>query len=134
MTKLVPLALWIGIAGCVATTPAPKQAELIGQWHIESIGDRPVIDRSPAAIEFTNEGRAGGNASCNRFTGAYTLSGSELSFGPLAATKMMCPDALMDQEIRFLAALDRVAAVQIQQGILILQDETGETVITATRQ
>ena len=134
MAKLVPLALLLVISGCAATTPVPKQADLIGQWHIESIGDRPVIDRSPAAIEFTNEGRAGGNASCNRFTGAYTLSGSELSFGPLAATKMMCPDALMDQEIRFLAALDRVAGVQIQQELLILQDENGETLITASRQ
>ena len=134
MAKLVPLALLLVISGCAATTPAPRQADLIGQWHIESIGDRPVIDRSPAAIEFTNEGRAGGNASCNRFTGAYTLSGSELSFGPLAATKMMCPDALMNQEIRFLATLDRVAAVQIQQGLLILRDANGKTVITASRQ
>ena len=134
MANFVSLALLIGIAGCAATAPAPRQADLIGQWHIESIGDRPVIDRSPAAIEFTSEGRAGGNASCNRFTGAYTLSGSELSFGPLAATKMMCPDALMDQEMRFLAALERIAGVQIRQGLLVLQDENGERVITASRQ
>jgi len=38
---------------------------------VEFIGERPVIDNSPATIEFAGNGRVGGNASCNRFVGEY---------------------------------------------------------------
>jgi heat shock protein HslJ len=100
---------------------------------VEYIGERPVIDNSPATIEFAGNGRVGGNASCNRFVGEYALSGSSLSFGKLGATKMMCPPALMEQEARFLAALERVSKVQIQNGLLVLLDVEGVTVFKASR-
>lgn len=46
---------------------AATRKELSGIWYIEYIGDRPVIDRSPARIQFTEDGAINGNASCNRF-------------------------------------------------------------------
>jgi len=133
LAKIISLALIIGITGCATTMSTPKSADLSGQWVIESIDDRPVTEKSPAYIEFTPEGRAGGNASCNRFTGSYVLSGSNLTFSKLASTKMMCPPALMDQETRFLAALESVAKVQLQDGLLLLQSGNDVTVIKASR-
>jgi heat shock protein HslJ len=111
----------------------PGSTNLNGQWTIESIDDRPVIDKSPAYIEFTPEGRVGGNASCNQFTGSYVLSGPDLSFSKLASTRKMCPPALTEQETRFLAALERVAKVQFQEGLLLLQDTNDATVVKASR-
>jgi len=58
---------------------------------------------------------------------------SSLSFGKLGATKMMCPPALMEQEARFLAALERVSKVQIQNGLLVLLDVEGVAVFKASR-
>ena len=69
MFKVMLLAAVAGIAGCTSTIAASGQPELMGAWTVEYIGERPVIDNSPAFIEFAEEGRAGGNASCNRFTG-----------------------------------------------------------------
>ena len=46
---------------------------------------------------------------------------------------MMCPPALMEQEARFLAALERVSKVQIQNGLLVLFDVEGVAVFKASR-
>ena len=122
MVKVILLAAVAGIAGCTSTIAASGQPELMGAWTVEYIGERPVIDNSPAYIEFAEEGRAGGNASCNRFTGAYVLSGSSLTFSNMASTKKMCFPALMEQEARFLAALEWVAKAQMRDGLLNLLD------------
>jgi len=133
MRNCVMMAVVIGIAGCASSMSPPVESDLAGAWMVEYIGERPVIDNSPATIEFAGNGRVGGNASCNRFVGEYALSGSSLSFGKLGATKMMCPPALMEQEARFLAALERVSKVQIQNGLLVLLDVEGVTVFKASR-
>jgi heat shock protein HslJ len=106
--------------------------ELIGAWTIEYIQDRPVIDNSPAYIEFDAEGRVSGSASCNRMTGAYIQDGPALVFRPMAVTRMMCPDALMEQEGRLLPALDEVARWRIEDGMLILEDSDGGLVFRAS--
>ena len=133
MGNCVLLALVIGISGCASSMSTPVESDLAGAWMVEYIGERPVIDNSPAYIEFAEEGRVGGHASCNRFVGEYALSGSSLSFGKLGATKMMCPPALMEQEARFLAALERVSKVQIRDGLLVLLDVEGVAVFKASR-
>ena len=133
MVKVMLLAAMAGIAGCTSTIAAAGKPDLMGAWTVEYIGERPVIDNSPAYIEFAEEGRVGGNASCNRFTGAYVLSGSSLTFSNLASTKKMCFPALMEQEARFLAALEWVAKVQMRDGLLVLLDAEGVAVFKASR-
>jgi heat shock protein HslJ len=109
------------------------QARSMGAWTVEYIGERPVIDKSPAYIEFAEEGRAGGNASCNRFTGAYGLSGPSLTFSKMASTKKKCFPALMEQEARFLATLEWVAKAQMRDGLLNLLDAQDGVVLKASR-
>ena len=133
MGNCVLLAVVIGISGCASSMSTPVESDLAGAWVVEFIGERPVIDNSPATIEFAGNGRMGGHESCNRFVGEYALSGSSLSFGKLGATKMMCPPALMEQEARFLAALERVSKVQIQNGLLVLLDVDGGAVFKASK-
>ena len=41
---------------------------------------------------------------------------------------MMCPPALMEQEERFLASLEKVAEVKFENGLLALLD-SGETLL-----
>ena len=133
MGNCVLLAVVIGISGCASSMSTPVESDLAGAWMVEYIGERPVIDNSPATIEFAGNGRVGGNASCNRFVGEYVLSGSSLSFGKLGTTKMMCPPALMEQEARFLAALEWVAKAQMRDGLLNLLDAKDGVVFKASR-
>jgi heat shock protein HslJ len=54
--------------------------------------------------ETDESGAIGGNATCNAYTGGYTLDGDQISFGPIAGTLMVCPVGA-DQEAAYLAAL-----------------------------
>ncbi|MFP4274492.1 MAG: META domain-containing protein, partial [Paracoccaceae bacterium] len=75
------------------------------EWVVEDIGGTGLIDGSRVTIAFDRDGRASGRATCNRYTGTAELSGEGLRLGPLAGTRMACPEALMAQERRFLATL-----------------------------
>ena len=49
-----------------------------------------------------------GQGGCNRYFGAATIDGEQMSFAPLGSTRMGCAPALMDQEARFFQALESV--------------------------
>jgi len=92
--------------GCNAMDSADQSLNVVGEWRIVHIGERPVIENSAATISFEQDGRFGGNASCNRYFGSYTLEGSGLKIGEhMGATRMMCAEqALMEQEDRIQVA------------------------------
>ena len=82
-----------------------------GGWRVIRLGTELLPQGVTATIVFDREGRASGRSACNRFTGAYTLSGEGLSFGQIAGTRMACPPAEMDTERRFLDLLQKVTRV-----------------------
>lgn len=138
------------LAACSGETEAPdapqepamsSEAEsesapdLLGAWTVESIQGQPVMDDSPAFIQFDGEGRVSGSATCNRMTGDYIQEGQALVFrtAGMAVTRMMCPEPLMEQEQRLIQALDEVGRWRIDEGgMLILEDHDGGEVFRAS--
>ena len=84
-------------------------------------------------LAFDGEGRVSGSGGCNRFTGSYTFTDGELSFGPLAGTKMMCPEAVMDQEDRFHRALGAVDRVERDGPFLLIFEENSDQPLRFTK-
>ena len=73
-------------------------------WLLATVGDAPVASGVNANLLFARE-EAGGSAGCNRFVASYASDGaSTLTFGPIAATMMMCDEATMAFEQGYLAA------------------------------
>lgn len=105
----------------VVTESVPEPAELLGGWLLEDLGGRGVMDMVRTTMEFDAEGRVFGSGGCNRFTGSYTFEDGKLAFGPLAGTKMMCPEAVMDQEDRFHDALADTEGVTIDGPVLLIE-------------
>lgn len=106
MKQLLSAALIAGgLMGCAAQ-PSPLQQEQ--SYVLEWIGERPLIDYSHLTLTLSNDGRAYGNAGCNHWFAPYTLNGEQLSFGKVGKTRKLCAPALMDQEKRFLQALETV--------------------------
>lgn len=90
----------------VATVQMTAPASLIGsEWVLEDNGGRGVIDDARSTIEFPEPGKLAGRGACNRFFGGVTMSGSSMTVGPIGATRMACPEAVMHQETSYLAAL-----------------------------
>lgn len=103
---------------------------LVGDWKVEEIAGEPVIANSQASLSFDLDGRTHGNASCNRFFGGFNLTGEGLTLSPGGATMMACEAGLMDQEQKFLAALEQVSRFEsLADGRLRLVDVEGNTVL-----
>lgn len=99
------------------------------EWVVEDIAGAGLIDSSRVTLRFLSDNRVAGRASCNRYAGSYQLTGEGIGFGAIAATRMACAPALMEQENRFLRILGEVVRVQIgRQGQLQLSTSSGDTI------
>ena len=114
--------------GAVAVPAAGNN--ILGEWLIERVDDRPMVDYSPARLSFGADGRVTGNASCNTLIGKFRQDGSSLSIGEVGTTRRMCAEGQMDQERRVLAALERVTSAALVSGMLELSAD-GKVVLRA---
>jgi heat shock protein HslJ len=100
---------------------------LFKEWRLVELEGQAidtVSTPSVPTIMFTQDGhRVSGNAGCNRMMGSFTLSGTnELKLGPMAATKMACPE--MKIEDTYLQTLDKVTNYSIDNGDLLLHHDS----------
>jgi putative lipoprotein len=108
------------------STSTPKVDLVGGSWVAEDIDGAGVIDNAQSTLEFGNDGRVSGRGACNRYGGKVELKGASLIFDELASTKMACPPAVMDQETKFMAALQATRSYRMDDGNkLVLSDATG---------
>ncbi len=112
---------------------SPQADNFLGDWLVEDISGRGVIDTLQSTLTFDANGRVYGMGGCNRFTGAIKSSANGLSFGPLAATQMACPPAIADQESRYFAALTAVRSARVEGAFLILRAADGAPLVKLTR-
>jgi len=92
-------------------------------WILEDLAGSGVIDNVQATLEFRKDGKVSGRGSCNRFTGSTEISGNTLKMGPLASTRMMCPEALMNQETKYLKALESAQRFERQGSTLLIYSQ-----------
>lgn len=84
------------------------------EWVVMDLAAEGIIDRSRLTLRFMDDNRIAGQASCNRYTGRYQLTGEGgIDVSQLATTRMACAPALMAQEARFIAALEQASKVRI---------------------
>lgn len=115
--------------GSPAEPPSPPSP--VGRWLAEDIRGGGVIDNLQSVLEIATDGTVTGSGGCNRMRGQATIAGTSLTFGAMAGTRMACSPAVMDQESKFLSALETVRGFKIdtQQHKLVLLDAAGQTVM-----
>jgi heat shock protein HslJ len=116
---------------------APPVNPLLGSWVVDSYESAPNTVSAPlpgtemtAVFRFTN---VGGSAGCNTYQGPYSLTNGVVAIGPLATTRLACPDDVLAQETAFLAAMQGVARVESRGQTLQLQDRDGHLVVALAR-
>jgi heat shock protein HslJ len=129
-------SLTILIAGCETNVNAPP-AKLAGTtWLAEDIGGAGVVDRVQSTVQFFDRQLAAGTLACNEYTTTYFADATGLRFGAIAATRKMCPPAVMEQEARFSSALEATRGLRFDAtGALLLLDAEGKVraKLTATK-
>jgi putative lipoprotein len=115
-------------AALIALAPGIAAAQSIEgpTWLAEDIANKGVVDRVQTTLKIEN-GRVAGRGGCNRYTGAATIQGASLTFGAVAATRMACPPAVMEQETRFFRMLEQVRGFAFDRTLLLLKDAAGQT-------
>ena len=84
-----------------------------------------VLIGTTLTAEFGEDGNISGNSGCNTYRGAYTVTGDQITIGPLATTRMACPQEIMDQETQYLAALQSAATYRVEGTKLELRTKDG---------
>ena len=120
-------ALLAGCAGVSLDEPLEgtpwRLVQLQGQPLGVAGGDSGDAPPAPRLQFDAARQQVSGSGGCNRLSGGYRRSGSTLRIGPLASTRMACPDAERSAlETRFVAALEATAAFDVKGAQLTLLD------------
>ena len=70
-----------------------------------------------------------GNAGCNSYHASYEASGGDISFGPIAATKKLCPEDEQSTEDRYLQLLAEIGSFEVSNRSMSMNDTDGTPVL-----
>lgn len=95
-------------------------------WVAESLGGTKFAPVSRPSLRISRDGRVSGTTGCNRFGGRVaTLSGTSISFQPLAMTKMACFGAGGDNERMFAPAIGTATQWRFERRMLVIDTAQG---------
>jgi len=136
-TRLASLVAMIDDAEPVAPDAGPESAAtepLIGTWRVVEIDGEPTDAEIDITLEIAEDGAVSGRGGCNRYFGtAETPADGGLRFGEIGATRMACPDPMMDHETRYFAALARVSGFILEDATLALTAPDGGALVQLAR-
>lgn len=121
----VLLGALLAASACVGDETLRAYGAADRTWVLDSIDGQPFPAR--ATVTFPEAGRIAGAAPCNRYSGAMTAPYPWFETGPLAATRMACPD--LDAETAFFAALGAMTQSEVLGDTLILSTEDGREML-----
>jgi heat shock protein HslJ len=105
---------------------------LVGRrWLAESIRGTEAKN-AESTVSFEPGGVVFGSAGCNRFRGSAKIEGMNLTIDHLARTRMTCEPAVMDQEQKFIGALEATRSFRLEGSRLKFYDEVGAEIIQFT--
>lgn len=129
------LALAASLAACGSGISLDEPIEG-PRWRLVQLGEQSIAPGAEPArdphLQFEPNGRVSGSGGCNRLSGSFTRSHSQLRLGQLASTRMACAEAERGAlETRFFQALQGTASYRLQgPGRLALLDAGGRTLAT----
>ncbi|WP_370180004.1 META domain-containing protein [Alteriqipengyuania sp.] len=100
-----------------------------GAWRVTQIAGDVVPRDSAPTMTFATDGRLYGSTSCNRFNSSYSLDGTSLEVGTVAATKRACEAGLMQQERRFLDAISLIENASLEDGGFLVLSGKGQRIV-----
>ncbi|MEA5079895.1 MAG: META domain-containing protein [Anaerolineaceae bacterium] len=121
----------LALTACATKTETPTLSGT--SWKLTSYGEveaqTPAADGIDTRVDFGSDGNVSGTMGCNRFSGSYTQQDGQITFGPLMATKMACPDLPMTQESVAFGVLVGTVRTEWTQNQLSIYSEDGKMMI-----
>ena len=114
------------------TTGRLSPGDLAGvAWLLVEWNGQPVV-ADPERTLSVDGTRVQGYGGCNRYFGELREGATpgELAIGPIGATRMACEASVMEEETRYLAALEHVVKFGFVAGRLALTSRQGDSIET----
>lgn len=120
--------------------PMAQSSAIAGSWRLVSVGENTqntvpadevtttITPLQTTELTANFEGdRISGSGGCNRFTGSYQTDSNKLSVGALGSTRRACEEPVMNQEAKYLTALQGAQQYQVNsQGELQIFYQTAQ--------
>ena len=133
----VPTADATSVPANTEVTPSNAEELVNTQWVLESIiegGVEPLsFSTAQPYLEFRENGEAGGSGGCNTFSTQYQAQEGQISFGPVASTKIACAIDIMQKEQKFFDALGSADRFELAGDTLQIWYAQGQNVLTFSR-
>lgn len=105
------------------------------KWMLESMNGERIdtmylTSGNAISLNFADSSKMNGKAPCNSYFSAYTISGQNISFGAIGATRMACDN--LDMEQRYFAFLGGVTRYSLSSNSLTLYSTVDGVNTTAT--
>ena len=122
----------LALAACATTSPPappahPGGAPLVGpEWRLEDLLGGGIIDNSHVTLTLAPDGTGAGTGGCNRYFTTWKTKGDRLTMGKGGSTLMACAPALMNQEGKYLRALETARSYRFTpDGALVIATAQG---------
>ena len=93
------------------------------EWTLDSLVTTDAVSsvatQRPPTLRFEN-GKVAVVTGCNSGSGTYEVAEQEITFGPIATTRMACDEASMEVEAHVLGVLQGTATYEIEADLLTL--------------
>ena len=125
MRRLLTLPLLAALAACAGDESLTAYGAADKTWVLTEIDGAPALART--TLSFPEPGRLAGRAPCNAYSGAQTAPYPWFEVGPIASTKVACPDLAFEQS--YFAALSAMTLSEVSGDILVLSTPEGREMV-----
>lgn len=116
---IATIALTAGCCNCRSYQKKTRRPLEGTEWQLVQLDGRSVKAAPETFVLKLENGSVSGAGACNRLMGSYKKGERRaLKIGPLATTKMACPN--LDQEQQFLRALESTTHYDMDGPMLLL--------------
>ena len=121
MRLTLVLVVIFGLSNCYGDETVRGHGAADKEWRLVELTGAAYD--GPATLTFPEMGKIGGRAPCNRYTATMDAPYPWFDAGPIAATRMACPN--LEAETRFFEALEAATLSEVMGNTLILSDDNG---------
>ena len=89
-------------------------------WYLTSINNNSVLPSIQPSALFNVDGTLSGSTGCNLYSARYSNDLDNITIFPIAKTEIDCGEAISQQEIEFINALQDATNIRVQSTILQL--------------
>ena len=122
---LIPSLMLTSCGSSDNSGKTPKVSIKNTSWVLYQLNGNTLKSEKDVTINFSgSDNKVSGSAPCNNYSGTFNSSSGNITFGPLASTKRMCPE--MESETVYLNALQNTSSYKISGSELNLFDSGGK--------